>query len=236
MKKVFLSLVAVCTITTSFAQFPTFNEAALSQSGNRQEAYLTQLGVYNQATISQSNGSGSGYNLVNATQSGGSYSGERDVLWVSQTGSGNQTSINQLGANTYAKVTQSGAENIFSSSQTGGNRTSVSVTAQQSGNSNKAYIDQYNIFSYAAGPRLDLTQAGTNNEVWLNQTGTWHNSYISQEGNGNVVQGLGGTGSAALQSGISNTLTITQKQTLNTASVSQMGNGNIGSIFQGVIR
>jgi hypothetical protein len=236
MKKVLFSLVATCAIIPSFAQSPTFNEVTLNQSGNRQEAYLTQIGANNQARVAQSNGGGSGYNLVNASQIGGSLTGERHVLIADQAGSYNQTSISQRGANTRAEVYQSGTENIFSAGQYGANRTSVSVTAYQMGNSNRAYVDQSTSINSAAGPSAFLIQTGNNNLERLTQTGAGHTSYLRQEGNANVIQGLEGTGSAALQSGVGNNLRITQTQTLNTASVSQIGNGNVGTIFQSIGR
>ncbi|GAB2551541.1 hypothetical protein [Spirosoma aerophilum] len=233
MKNVLFSLIAVGSMTTSFAQNPyAYNKASLQQSGDYQQAYITQTGAYNQAGVTQENKDEIGGNYIEIAQvGGGSTSSDNHRITAKQTGS-NGAVLNQVGASTQIDLLQVGFGNQFESNQTGTSKTFVAASVKQTGINNEAYLTQTNTANYSQGDIVVVTQTGEDNQARLKQEGIANETYLIQQGNGNVIQGLGGAGTSALQSGIGNRLNITQTQYYNTASVGQTGNNNVGVITQ----
>jgi hypothetical protein len=226
MKKLILSLAAVCGMTTAFAQY---NNTTLNQSGRAQEAFITQAGYGISASSTQNNGNGAvGSNYVSSSQSGTYQS-----VYTYQSGTDNDAYLTQRGQNSYSSTSQYGTTNYVSSIQSNAGGAQTSAVLYQNGTSNKVYLDQTDNQANSSSTTATVYQFnGINNLAKLSQLGDDNHVYIEQFGSNNTVQGLTGTGSFASQQGTSNSLSIVQNQSFNTVSVAQSGMSNMGRITQ----
>lgn len=245
MKKVILSLIAACAMTTGFAQF---NTAILNQTGNSQQARIRQDGRELRADVYQQDGDGMGGNQTETRQSG-----YNESIRVGQSGTYNEAYLTQLQESADAYLRQIGTQNLVNSVQRGNGRTYAVGDFYQDGTSNQITLDQREdgiyeygtsavFYQYGLDNKAFVTQRGgdnssrveqdgANNTAGLSQDGTANLATFSQRGDTNTIQGLSG-GSQASQAGSFNALEIHQTGSYQNASVGQNGYTNTGYISQ----
>ena len=226
------------------------NEAIITQSGSRaSQSYVDQVGednfAYNYQRAGNFNSSdidqdGSG-NIANVLQDrdapGDDVSPVLAHSWVDQDGFGNDANVNQsLQVNAEAHVTQDGTGNMADIDQWNTIQIDPSHYAsvtQTNGDLNFGRVEQggdTNARNWASITQMN----GDSNTAFVDQQGLGgdHMATVTQDGNSNRVEGLGGLGTAALQDGFDHTLTISQTGDLNVAQVGQQGSGNTATITQ----
>ncbi|AUD05183.1 hypothetical protein [Spirosoma pollinicola] len=224
MKKVILSLVAACAITTSFAQ----NNASLSQSGTGNSSSSTQIGDLQTVNVVQN-----GTNNVNTNQQFSHFS---QLTNVTQTGLANTATTFQnadAGPTNVITVNQNGTG-------TGGNTAVVDqsdfltinsqATVLQSGQNLQSTITQH----YAINDVAITDQTGASNNATINQgNGSMGSAnsyaYIQQ------YSDFGPQDATINQLGDNNNAQIFQSNDAgpnNVATLNQNGNNNIGLIDQ----
>ena len=247
MKKVILSLVAACAITTAFAQ----NSASLSQSGTGNNSTTTQVGNLQTATVSQSGTGNYNYNeqyshfsqVTNVTQIGASNAaytfqnadaGPSNLIQVYQNGTSNLAVANQSDywtINSQAIINQVGGSHVGYVYQLGAIN-DVAVI-DQSGYAGRAYIQQgaggygSSTNSYALIQQYSNfgPQYGT-----IYQFGDNDQAYIYQNAN------AGPNNYATIyQSGNNNYALINQSDFYTwytTGQIVQVGNNNTAALYQ----
>ena len=230
------------------------NQAYLNQYGNNNnETRITQstLSFRNKATINMG-GDGpmgmypNGWTPVNGgtaiiEQMANSHD---NIARIGQSGDGHIGRIyqNNNTANSEAYIDQyaSGQANNALIRQTNQSSGTARITQNQNsfGGGNGANLAEVyqgsNAFSLSGGNYTLITQENANNVSRNQQLGTNNVAIISQTGNGNIVEGLGGD-SIARQIGSANQLHVTQSSLGgpgNVAHVSQLGTGNVAIISQ----
>lgn len=251
MKKVILSLVAACAMTTAFAQ----NSASLSQSGTGNSSSTTQIGNAQTAVISQ-NGTGnvnvneqfSVYGQqVNVTQTGLTNSaftfqndnaGPSNLINITQNGTGsggNMATVNQSDfwtINALATVVQDGQGNMAEINQLSSLNDIASIT--QVGSGQVAEINQGNggaPFSSQSNVAV-IEQYSTFGPQYalINQLGVNNDAYVYQ----NADAGPNNFGTIN-QTGDNNYALIDQSDfsTISTTgTITQMGNSNVAALYQ----
>ncbi|RYF74944.1 MAG: hypothetical protein EOO39_07720 [Cytophagaceae bacterium] len=170
------------------------NSAFITQSGQNQRGFVTQLTDGNNATLEQSgNNNQATVNQGTAGELPGN-SGDHTAL-VQQFGSFDVSTITQTGTQNSAKTYQTEYDNQIVIVQSNGlNRAAMS---QQDGTSNRANITQSGNNNTLMGLSDEYArQSGTNNQFISNQSGGFGTIQLGQTGTGNianVTQSGGGT-------------------------------------------
>ena len=247
MKKVILSLVAACAITTAFAQ----NSASLSQSGTGNNSSTTQVGNLQNATVSQS-GTGN-YNMNQQ------YSHYYQVTNVTQIGASNAAYTYQnadAGPSNLINVYQNGTSNLAVANQS--DYWTIASTAQisQVGGSHVAYVYQLGAYNDLAvvnqngfGGRAYIQQgaggyfSSSNSYALIEQLSVFgpQYGYIYQFGDNNAAYiyqdaNAGPFNYATVyQSGNNNLALIDQSDyytVYTTGQIVQTGNNNVAALYQ----
>jgi hypothetical protein len=250
MKKVILSLVAACAMTTAFAQ----NSASLSQSGSGNSSNSAQVGSLQTVNVNQAGTGNVNVNqqfstysqLTNVTQTGltntantyqNADAGPSNVITVNQngTGTGGNTALVDQSAfwtiNSQATVIQSG-QSLNSTIRQYGAENDVAIT-DQSGSGQNATINQGNFgFQSSKNSYAYIQQYSTfgPQDATINQLGDNNNAQIYQSNDA-------GPSNVALinQNGNSNIGLVDQSDfsTVSTSgTVTQLGNSNQAYLLQ----
>lgn len=190
------------------------NKGFISQSNKDNEAYQTQEGDINTATIWQDQIVG-GNAILGSDWAKQTQMGNDNTATVDQGSTGNQhpsdvlagdipasfVGVSPVGGhpvldhgNNNALQTQIGNSNTAYVSQGGDDNGSIQY---QKGDGNKSYG-----FQYGNGNRMDSTQKGNGNKEYVLQVGNTNSSTLMQSGNNHM--------STVLQNGNLNTSTVTQ--------------------------
>lgn len=224
MKKIILSIVAVCALTTTFAQ----NSASLSQNGTGNNSNSAQVGRLQTVTVLQ-NGTGN----TNTNQQFSHFTQQTNVTQTGLTNTANTFQNADAGPNNIITVNQNGTG-------AGGNKALVDqsdfltissqATVLQNGQNLKSTVIQH----YAVDDVAITDQTGASNNATINQgNGSQGSSnsyaYIQQ-------YSLFGPQDATIsQLGDNNNAQIYQSNNAgpnNVATVNQNGNNNIGFLDQ----
>lgn len=224
MKKVILSIIAACAITTTFAQ----NGASLSQSGTGNNSNSAQVGRFQTVNVTQ-NGTGN----VNTNQQFSHYTQQTNVTQTGLTNTANTYQNADAGPNNFITVNQNGTG-------AGGNKALVDqsdfltinsqATVLQSGQNLKSTIVQH----YAVNDVAITDQTGASNNATItqgngSQGSTNSYAYIQQ------YSAFGPQDATISQLGDNNNAQIYQSNGAgpnNVATVTQNGNNNIGFLDQ----
>ena len=224
MKKIILSIVAACAITTTFAQ----NSASLSQNGTGNSSNSAQVGRLQTANVVQ-DGTGN----VNTNQQFSHFTQQTNVTQTGLTNTANTYQNADAGPGNFITVNQNGTG-------AGGNKALVDqsdfltissqATVLQNGQNLKSTVVQH----YAIDDVAITDQTGASNNATINQgNGSQGSSnsyaYIQQ-------YSLFGPQDATIsQLGDNNNAQIYQSNNAgpnNVATVNQNGNNNIGFLDQ----
>ncbi len=202
------------------------NQATVDQSAIGYEALINQSGTSLTASILQFDASDSG-NMTGSSatinQSGSDHDAE-----IEQQGYGDEATINQSGEGlgNYAGIIQNTTSSMGESGQA-----SASVTIDQQGQQNQAFVEQIG-GKWNTGEELNVsgvTQIGTGNYVDIFQNnntpdGVGQNASVYQEGNDNVAE-IYQDSEGVLDASRSNTTEVSQLGDNGEALISQSGVG-----------
>lgn len=221
-------------------QSGNYNYARQYQSGSNNASHVNQYGDSDRVSGSQSGVSNSVVVRQGADRNGPSYR----VVTYTQSGSDNVLRTNQNdGYGTYNFGTQTITSNQYGNGndayldQVGGN----SAYLFQSGNDNFADVDQQSVFAGRSGTyahTANVRQYGDYNRATVNQSGgtsSGNDAYVTQTGdrNNSSIRQTGSEGFVRLtQTGDSNSFSITQGGYGNSVSLAMVGNGGRISLSQ----
>ncbi|OPF91640.1 curlin [Rhodopseudomonas palustris] len=231
-RNLFFVTASVLVLSSSAAFAADSNTVYLNQTGNDQQANITQsgngnsVGAFNgNSGFLQENGTLSGANLLTVKQSGNSNSVGRDIQGK-QSGAGNSAAIFQEGTGSDVELQQTGTSN--GAVPSGWNWTNDpgvfnKITQDSSSNGSKVSVIQdgkNNVFS--------IKQGNTGNSTSVNQIGEWGMAYVRQ-GIG-AAETDASTGNALPTGGNYNVASITQNSAGLNYAVAVQGGGNSNSL------
>ncbi|AKD57290.1 hypothetical protein [Spirosoma radiotolerans] len=224
MKKIILSIVAVCALTTTFAQ----NSASLSQNGTSNSSNSAQAGRLQTVTVSQ-NGTGN----TNTNQQFSHFTQQANITQTGLTNTANTYQNADAGPGNFITVTQNGTG-------AGGNTALVDqsdfftinsqATVLQNGQNLKSTVVQH----YAINDVAITDQTGASNNATITQGNGSQgssNSYASIQ----QYSVFGPQDATISQLGDNNNAQIYQSNDAgpnNVATINQNGNNNIGFLDQ----
>ncbi|GAB3784758.1 hypothetical protein GCM10028818_45050 [Spirosoma horti] len=225
MKKIILSVIAVCALTTTFAQ----NSASLSQNGTGNNSNSAQVGSFQTVNVVQD-----GANNVNTNQQFSHYTQQANVTQTGLTNTANTYQNADAGPGNFITVNQNGTG-------VGGNKALVDQSNFWTINS------QATVLQNGQNLQSRVVQLGAQNDVAkTDQVGASQNATINQ-GNGNFqsstnssayiqqYSNFGPQDATINQLGDNNNAQIYQSNNAgpnNVATVNQNGNNNIGFLDQ----
>ncbi len=193
------------------------NSASITQGPSKNfNANIYQNGLFNSATVNQSNGDGHQALIIQTSNS------ERAMAAINQSssGSGNFATILQFTGANADGVGQYG--NMATINQIAGSNNTVFI---QQGVQGSSTISNDNL--------INVTQNGSNNFARFLQVGNNNVLNLTQNGSNNQVLNLAGDpNSYASQQGNNNQLTLTQNGSNLTFRYTQIGNNNVQVVEQ----